>query len=238
MEFAIVDSGVGISTEAQTSIFELFTREETDTTRQMTGTGLGLAITKALVELMGGEIQVESELNQGARFIFTCPLETVAGSVQPETDPLDRRERRTYDRRVLVVDDNPTNRLVAQRMLQRLGCEVQCADDGRDAVQKAREHAFDLILMDVAMPVMDGYEATREIRDMDEAIARTPIVAMTAYAMPGDRERCLDAGMDDYVTKPMRIGEVERVLMTLQNPQDRQDPLPSDSPDEPDAGVN
>jgi signal transduction histidine kinase/ActR/RegA family two-component response regulator len=206
----VVDTGIGIAAEVQGRLFSRFTQADASTTRRFGGTGLGLAITRHLVELMGGEIGVESELGQGAR--FWCELELpVAAADDTAPQPERASAVAAAPRRVLVVDDNAVNRLVASRMLSKLGCEVIEAVNGLEAVERASDPALALILMDCQMPELDGYEATARIR-ADASARRVPIVAMTANAMAGDRERCLLSGMDDYVAKPVTAAALARLL--------------------------
>ena len=199
--FVLRDTGVGISADAQAHLFEKFTQADTSTTRDYGGTGLGLAICRDLTELMGGEITVESTPGEGSTFVVTLPLALAV------TTPLAERERTPtaptqFDARVLLADDNPVNRKLAELLLRRMGCDVEVVCDGAAAVAAMdRPGGFDLVLMDCQMPELDGYEATRRLRDAGE---RTPIVALTAHAMRGDRDRCLEAGMDDYLAKPLR----------------------------------
>jgi signal transduction histidine kinase/AmiR/NasT family two-component response regulator len=201
------DTGIGIDAEAQAHLFAPFAQADASTTRRYGGTGLGLAICKQLTELMGGRIGVESRPDEGSAFWIelTLPRDVTApdgaAAVAP-ADPLSAESGRRYQ--VLLAEDNATNQRVATFMLKALGCDVQIAPNGRLAVDAWRRGAFDLILMDCQMPEMDGFEATRAIRAAAAAGgARTPIIAVTANAMDGDRQRCLAAGMDDYVSKPM-----------------------------------
>jgi signal transduction histidine kinase/ActR/RegA family two-component response regulator len=216
----VSDTGIGIAPEVQAKLFSRFTQADASTTRRFGGTGLGLAITRHLVELMGGEIGVESELGQGAMFWCEFELELAADAVvaapaaaPPVIAPAEAAFAcaGSATRRVLVVDDNAVNRLVATRMLGRLGCEVEEALNGLEAVERAKAGDFALILMDCQMPELDGYEATAQIRAAESG-RRVPIVAMTANAMEGDRDRCLLAGMDDYIAKPVSAAALGRML--------------------------
>ncbi|MCA8972000.1 MAG: response regulator [Planctomycetes bacterium] len=201
--FRVRDTGCGIKAESVDAIFDAFSQEDSSTSRRFGGTGLGLAICRQIVELMGGSIRVESEVGRGSEFIFDCTLagaDKAADAHDAEIGEID-----VAPSRVLVVDDNSINRLVASRVFEKLGCEVLCAEDGAVGLRVLAESDVDIVFMDCSMPVMDGFEATRRIRELDSDYSRIPIVAMTANAMRGDRERCLAAGMDDYVTKPIRI---------------------------------
>ncbi len=220
--FSVADTGIGIDPEAQRHIFEAFTQGEVGTTRRFGGTGLGLAISKRLVELMGGELDVESTPGAGARFFFSLALPAVETAVElPEADfaalaPPDADEGQgrapTSDlAEILVVDDNAVNQVVTRRMLEKLGYRVACASNGQEALAEATARRFAAILMDCSMPVMDGFEATQAIRCRPGG-AEVPIIALTANAMSLDRERCLAAGMDDYISKPVRIEDLETTL--------------------------
>jgi signal transduction histidine kinase len=207
LRFQVSDTGIGIPPELQAAIFQPFEQADGATTRRYGGSGLGLAISKSLVELMGGQIRVESTPGQGSNFHFTVRL-GVARETLPERPveaavPLPAAQ----PRRVLLAEDNEVNRRVVESLLMRRGHQVACATDGKAAVEMAGRETFDLILMDVQMPEMDGLRATAAIRESEApAGAHVPIVAMTASAMKGDREKCLAAGMDDYLAKPVHPG--------------------------------
>ncbi|HLJ50503.1 MAG TPA: ATP-binding protein [Bryobacteraceae bacterium] len=208
LRFTVTDTGVGIPKYAQQEIFEAFRQADNSITRNYGGTGLGLAISKRLVELMGGDIWVESEIGQGSSFSFTVRL--VEPSTMPEehitVQPTSKPLSTARPLRLLLVEDNPVNQLLAVRALERSGHAVTVACTGREAVAKSASAEFDLILMDVQMPEMDGLEATRQIRRREGgAGSHVRIMALTACAMNGDRERCLEAGMDGYFTKPLNI---------------------------------
>jgi signal transduction histidine kinase/CheY-like chemotaxis protein len=205
----VADTGIGIPAHRLSELFQRFTQADDSTTRRFGGTGLGLAISRELVGLMGGTLGVESVEGEGSRFriVLTTPLAS-AGSM-PEVGKQDQSAngvgpRSLVGQRILLVEDNPFNQKVAYRLLERIGVHIDLAVRGDLAVQMMAESAYDLVLMDCQMPGMDGYEATAAIRAMGGAASRTPIVAMTAHALSGDRERCLAAGMDDYLSKPVR----------------------------------
>jgi signal transduction histidine kinase/ActR/RegA family two-component response regulator len=212
----VADTGIGIDPTRLENMFQPFVQADVSTTRQYGGNGLGLSIAKELVELMDGTIAGVSEPGRGSTFWFEVPLpEVSAGSYAPAAG---ERVIQLSDRRadhdaslVLVVEDSPVNRLVAVHVLERLGYRVHVVNDGREALEALSTQRYDAVLMDCQMPDIDGYEATRELRRREDGSRHTPVIAMTAHAMTGDRERCLEAGMDDYITKPVRsqiLGEV------------------------------
>ncbi|MGE3175132.1 MAG: ATP-binding protein [Planctomycetota bacterium] len=218
VQFVVQDTGIGIAPVAQDRLFQAFVQADASTTRRFGGTGLGLVISRHLVELMGGAIEFESEPGGGTTFRFTCAL-AAAAAAEPAATPTSRgpdaesaaRPRTGTRGRVLVVDDNPGNRMVVRKMLARLGCAAEEVQDGAAAIAAVGTTSFDLVLMDCSMPVMDGYEATRAIRAMPQR-SRVPVVALTAYAMPEDEARCRAAGMDDYLAKPLRMQQLTTVL--------------------------
>jgi PAS domain S-box-containing protein len=206
----VEDTGIGIAPEAQVRLFERFRQAESSTARRFGGTGLGLSITRALVEMMGGYIGVKSRPGEGSVFW----LDVVAPAAEPVSTP-DAEGRVLAGVRLLLVEDNPTNRLVARTMLTRLGAEVDEAEDGVGGVRAARQGAYDLILMDVQMPHMDGVEATRAIRGLGGEVAGTPIIGLTANVMVHQKEAYLAAGMNGVVAKPISaaalLGEIARL---------------------------
>ncbi|OPY89301.1 MAG: Autoinducer 2 sensor kinase/phosphatase LuxQ [Syntrophus sp. PtaU1.Bin208] len=232
IRFEVRDTGIGISPDALSSIFRAFAQEDGSTTRRYGGTGLGLAIAGQLVEMMGGKISVESVPGEGSSFRFTARLakrhspsvaaEFRAPSSQepqisePEDKQKDQKPFASF--RILLVEDNPVNQALTTAMLAYFGCQADLAENGLDAQTKVAAERYDLILMDCQMPEMDGYEATAAIRE-EEAASReqgeprhVPIVALTAHALDGDREICLMAGMDDYLSKPFKVEELRSIL--------------------------
>jgi CheY-like chemotaxis protein len=201
--FEVSDSGIGIAEFAKKNMFQPFSQADASTTRKYGGTGLGLSICKGLVEIMTGEIGFESEQKSGSKFWFQIPLKLTEIAIKPITQVVCQF---SPSQRILVVDDNPINQKVAVKMLQKLGHYSDAVATGVEALRSVEKIPYDLILMDCQMPEMDGYEATRRIRNHFLIQLRDiPIVAMTANAIKGDREKCLEAGMDDYVSKPLNL---------------------------------
>ncbi len=216
LRFSVEDTGCGIPEAAQRRIFTQFGQVDGTTTRKHRGFGLGLSISKYLVERMGGEIGFVSRENAGSTFWFTLPLQLADPVAPPETkvDP----PAQFCGSRVLVAEDNVVNQRLAKRMLERLGFEVELANDGSEAVGKARDASFDLILMDLQMPEMDGLEAARRIRSEERNGRRTPIVAFSANANESDVVAALAAGMDDHLSKPVDLARLDSVLRRCLEP--------------------
>ncbi len=216
LRFEVVDSGIGVPAETLPKLFQPFTQADGSTTRRYGGSGLGLAICKRLVDLMGGEIGATSSAGAGSTFWFEVPFRRVDGANAPVNargrPPSNAPPSTKLSGRVLVVEDSLVNQHVAVRMLARLGVESDLAATGREAVTRAMSAPYDCILMDCHLPEMDGFEATKEIRIAAGDGPRVPIVALTASALPGERERCLEAGMDDYLTKPITLASLRRIL--------------------------
>ncbi len=209
----VKDTGIGMTPELQERIFEKFTQGDTSSKREYGGAGLGLAITRQLVHLMGGEITVASEENRGTTFQFNLKLGCVeTDKPAVETPAPDSNENAVVDADILLVEDNLVNQKVATAMLKKMGCRVIIAPNGARALEQIALRKFDLIFMDCQMPVMDGFEATRAIRQMVGDIRDIPIVAMTAHALKEDRQRCLDVGMNDYLAKPVHRDSLFAVL--------------------------
>jgi len=209
----VEDSGIGIPSNRVGQLFEPFQQLDTSMTRRFGGTGLGLAISQRLVELMGGRIAVDSRQGEGSRFHFTLvwPTAPAEAAASGATVALDESFALKRPLSILLVEDNPTNQIVSLQMLTRLGYRAVLAADGEAAVAAQRRGGHDLILMDIQMPVLDGVEATRQIRVLDGA-ARPHIVALTANAGPGDRQQYLQAGMDDHLAKPFEMRDLAVVI--------------------------
>ena len=218
IRFSVSDTGIGIATDKQTHIFDAFAQEDGSTTRKYGGTGLGLTISSRLVELMGGRIGIDSEPGRGSTFFFSVALGIGQGLSPAALAAGMNESRAALD--VLVVEDNPVNQQLAIRLLEKWGHRATLAADGQLALDALEERRFDVVLMDVQMPVMGGIEATREIRRREAAQGkpRRPIIAMTANAMQGDREACLEAGMDDYIAKPIKSADLAKLLDSLSSP--------------------
>lgn len=215
LHFSVEDTGIGIPEERISQIFDKFTQADESTTRTFGGTGLGLAICKEFVELMHGEIGVSSVEGAGSTFWFTVPLHELPDSVMPINIAQEVQHEDmgvSINNKILVVDDHPINRLFAQRLLKKLGFHhIDFAEDGIQAITMAAQKTYDMVLMDCQMPNLDGYAATAEMRET-EGDRHIPIIAMTANAMVGDKEKCLDAGMDDYISKPIKPDVLHKKL--------------------------
>ena len=215
VHFSVSDTGIGIPGEQLAHIFEPFTQADESTSRHYGGTGLGLAISRTLVELMGGRIWVESAAGRGSTFHFVLPLAScIAQSEAPQT-AAEADLPHAHRLKILLVEDNPVNQKLGMHMLTRMGHTVELAASGTAALARldSADRPFDLVLMDCQMPEMDGFECTRAIRTRElHGSQRMPIIAMTALALEGDRERCLAAGMDDYLEKPISIPRLKALL--------------------------
>jgi signal transduction histidine kinase/CheY-like chemotaxis protein len=223
VRFSVTDTGIGLRPDQMATLFSPFAQADASTTRKYGGSGLGLVICKELAGMMGGTMGVDSHEGRGSTFWFTAvfdaPLEEpVSGPRKPVGDPANGRIDKpggtlhvAYDARILVVEDNAVNREVAIGLLKKLGCEVSAVCNGAEALEALRRGSYDLVLMDSQMPVMDGFEATRIIRQSGNTAI--PIVALTADAMPEDRDRCLKEGMNDYLSKPVDLRRLADVLI-------------------------
>ena len=243
LRFAVRDTGIGLSEKQIAELFRPFTQADVSTTREYGGTGLGLTICKRLVEMMNGDISVTSQLGQGSVFTFTAefglaavtqtikkgrehPLRTPEpmGLRVPESDDADGLAK-IKNARVLLVEDNTINQQVATELLKQAGMIVTLAADGLKALKAVNQAAYYLVFMDIQMPKMDGYEASRAIRK-DDRFADIPIIAMTAHAMSGIREKCLEAGMNDHMSKPINPPELAAALVRWIKPKAKKTPAP------------
>ena len=227
LQVAVTDTGIGIPFDKQQSIFEAFAQADGSTTRKYGGTGLGLTISSKLVKMMGGTIEVESKEGKGSTFRFTAAFGLTGAAVNVLSAPSQERKSSPaasrlrsgaigQGLRVLLAEDNLVNQKLAVYMLEKRGHSVEVAGNGREALRLLRRQQFDLVLMDIQMPDLDGFEATAAIRAEEETTgAHIPIIAMTAHAMKGDMERCLEAGMDGYVSKPVQVGELFEAIENL-----------------------
>jgi PAS domain S-box-containing protein len=203
LRFEVSDTGIGIPEEKKVLIFEPFTQADSSTNRRYGGTGLGLSICRRLVDMMGGEIGVQSNAGGGSTFWFTVACrEATAGSSMPERDDSGTGEP-TDALRVLLAEDHALNQIMIRIMLEAAGHQVDVVENGRLAINAVVTKPYDVVLMDVSMPEMDGLEATRRIRRLDGRVSEIPIIALTAHAMAGDRDKCISAGMTDYLSKPI-----------------------------------
>lgn len=220
LRIAVEDTGIGIPQDKLDTIFEKFTQAEEMTTRRYGGTGLGLSISRELVQMMGGHIAVESTMGKGT--VFTVTLKLARASAEQAYMLEKENVQETVDAdtmfgnvAVLLAEDNPTNQMIAGEMLAQYGCTVTYAETGKDVLEKTAAQPYDIIFMDCRMPEMDGYEATRKLRsrEAENKAARTPVIALTANAMRGDRELCIKAGMDDYISKPVKKNDIGAMLV-------------------------
>ena len=211
---SVIDTGPGIPKSQQSRVFESFAQVDGSSTRLHGGTGLGLTICKQIIGLMNGTLALESELGRGTTFTCTVefPIARPAATDLPSGDAAPTLARNGHRPRVLLAEDNLTNQKVALGMLDKLGCDVSVALTGAEAISMVSENTYDLVLMDIQMPDLDGFSATRKVRSLATANAKTPIIAITASAMQGDREKCLEAGMDDYIAKPVTQDKLYVVL--------------------------
>ena len=216
LEFRVTDTGIGIAPDKLDYIFKPFAQADESHTREHGGLGLGLSVALEQSAILGGTLRAESHLDQGSTFIFTC---CVAINHQYEETPTPQPgdilmpPRKKPSLRVLVVDDDEASRMVEAGMLKKMGCAVDQATDGAEAMERVANQKYDLILMDCQMPLMDGYEATRRIRELEKTTGdRHKIVALTAKVLPGDREKCLEAGMDGFLAKPIEKNQLENLV--------------------------
>jgi two-component system, sensor histidine kinase len=222
LRLSVRDTGIGLAPESQEHLFQSFRQADNSITRKYGGTGLGLAISKQLIEMMGGTIGVKSEPGQGAEFWFTLSLEKSTKTLAALNLPM-ALQRNSFAgsngitplRRVLVAEDNEVNQVIARSLLEAQGYQVEVVSNGYEAVIALERSVYDVVLMDCQMPEMDGFTATQEIRRREGCARRTPIIALTAHAMPSERERCLMVGMDNFLSKPYKPADLKAVLMPL-----------------------
>ena len=230
LRFSVSDTGIGITQDQLLTLFEPFTQTDGSTTRKYGGSGLGLAICKRLVEQMDGEISVKSELDKGSTFTFTTKFRRQPGV--PEVSQSSKQELETFKglreikgAKILLVEDNMINQQIVRELLENTGLIVESVYNGKEAVETVKHSTFDVVLMDIQMPKMDGYEATEHIRDaerdMNNSQSPIPIIAMTAHAMIGAREKCLKVGMNDYVSKPIEREQLFSILRRWIPPENR-----------------
>jgi CheY-like chemotaxis protein/two-component sensor histidine kinase len=220
IEFKVKDTGIGISKDKASLLFTPFTQLDQFMTRKFGGTGLGLAISKKLVELMGGEIRLEESSDQGTTFAFTIRVKLMSEDIKLPTMQSDKHGDSPSSRlQILIAEDNAINQLVLKKMLERQGHNVDVAEDGRDAIEAIKSKAYDLVFMDLQMPLMNGFEATKRIKEMEISEKPPVIIAVTANAFVEDREKCLAAGMDDYISKPIKLTAINEIVNHYLNHQ-------------------
>jgi CheY-like chemotaxis protein len=205
---SVADTGIGIPADRMDRLFQSFSQVDASINRRFGGTGLGLAICKRLIEMMGGALIVESQLGLGTTFRFSIPISVA----EPELIVVAELISLSPSQRILVVEDNPINCVVIRKMLEKLGHSVDLVSDGNTAIRRIQETECDLVFMDVNMPGLDGLEATRIVRGLPEARANVPIIALTASSLVNDRQACLQAGMNDFLSKPVSLDALRKVV--------------------------
>jgi CheY-like chemotaxis protein len=215
IKFEVNDTGIGINENSIKKLFQSFSQVDSSTTRLYGGSGLGLVISKNIAKLLGGEMGVESEIGKGSSFWFWINYKK-SQQAQLRHEPIEIVEKAEQSKlRILLAEDNPINQKVAQMHLEKLGHTVECANNGKIAFEMYTKNDYDLIFMDIQMPEMDGIQATIRIREFEKDIQlKNPIriIALTANAMKGDKEACLEAGMNNYMSKPFKPSELNQVL--------------------------
>ena len=237
LRFGVRDTGIGISSDAIERIFEPFRQADASTTRNYGGTGLGLSISRRLVEMMGGTLAVDSVVGQGSDFHFTITLAATAESVEKADAPRAMPIQAHHALRILIAEDNPVNQEVAGTMLRRRGHQVDIVVNGRDAVEAVQRERYDVVLMDLQMPILDGVQATTEIRALPSG-SDVPIIALTANAASGESERCFAAGMNDYVAKPFRAADLIAAVERATSGSEAVAAPPAATPTGPTGGVD
>ncbi|MCW2278326.1 hybrid sensor histidine kinase/response regulator [Heliophilum fasciatum] len=220
IQFSITDTGIGITQKDQEKLFKNFSQVDGSITRKFGGTGLGLVISKQLVEIMGGSMRVQSELGKGSTFSFLLPY-TIGNRPAAKTSPLSIAKKTSKPLYLLLVEDNRVNQMVISQVLTAIGHKVDLAFNGLEGVKMAATHAYDVILMDIQMPEMNGVEATQCIREMEGKNRHTPIIALTAHAIQSDRERFLASGMDEYIAKPVDLERLTHLLEWVTDSKDK-----------------
>jgi PAS domain S-box-containing protein len=229
IEFSVTDTGIGIAPDQLEHIFDRFRQADTNTTRSYGGTGLGLSIAKQMIELQGGQIEVTSEVDKGSVFTFTLPFKKINSTQNNGSDKnIKQKLSDLSDKKILVAEDNPINIKFVSSLFNEYNISAEFAKTGKEAVEKLRNGSFDIVLMDIEMPEMNGYEATKVLRE--ELNSNVPIIAMTAHAMAGESEKCLKSGMDAYISKPISselLFETMLLLLSAERPHHQIDqPLP------------
>ncbi len=219
LHFHIQDTGIGLNPNHIEHLFKPFTQADESTTRKYSGTGLGLAISQRLIKLMGGTIHVESQLDQGALFQVDLPFLAI-NPQKPAPQPTNNTSPIATNFKILLVEDDIINQEVVLNMLKRIGLTPDLANNGAEALSALKNQRYDLVFMDCQMPIMDGFTASQQVREYEgHQTPRIPSVALTAHAMKGDRERCLAAGMDDYLAKPVRIATLKETIQKWGSPK-------------------
>jgi CheY-like chemotaxis protein len=216
LRFRVKDTGVGVPADKRKTIFDRFQQAEAQTTRRYGGTGLGLSIVKQLVDLQGGAIELNSTVGHGSEFIVSLQFTPVADHTVSHAAPIAELRPQLPGIKILVAEDNQMNQQLIQHIMKQWGVSFRLVNNGSEAIEALKHSSFSMILMDVQMPVIDGYAATQAIRK--ELKLDVPIVAMTAHAMPGEKERCLSYGMTDYISKPVRETELYAILQLYATP--------------------
>lgn len=218
LEFKVIDTGIGIPKDKLDSLFEAFTQVDSSTTRKYGGTGLGLQISKRLIELMQGEIHVQSIVGEGSTFIFTVKMEKGQGQVAQTTNKSSIQTSNIISQRILVAEDNKTNQMVITAMLKRLGYEFDVTNNGKEALNALKSGTYSMVLMDCQMPVLDGISATRKIRQLED-FTELPVIALTAGATEAEQKECFAAGMSDFLSKPIKLERLKETLNKWQRKQ-------------------
>lgn len=221
IRFCVKDTGIGIPQQKQSDIFERFTQADTDTTRRFGGTGLGLSISKSLVELLNGTIALESEVNKGTTFFVTLKFNKTSEEMQQKIKSKLMQIDNEHKIKVLLVEDNILNQKLALKVLQNFGFTPELAENGRIAVEKVQQNVYDVVLMDLQMPEMDGYQATEFIRQ--KLKMKIPIIAMTAHSLVGEKDKCIAIGMDDYIPKPFSPNELYTKIVSFASAENKED---------------